>query len=265
MFKTGDGWRERQFWSEVIAYELSKLCGINVPPCFVAFSPDRTKVGALSEIFLGYPNEDAEVRLIHGADLVRLTTPNYDDKQGRPHTFRHNVRICRTLGVRDAPGHWAAMLAFDALIGNTDRHPENWGILRQIGRDPFRHWIAPVYDNGTSLGYETHDEKLQYEMTPDRVERFIRRGTHHVQMRAADRKGGGHFDVCKAFFEEFPETVAVVRKLLDFNLAEVDGLLQWCTEFRVAPAFSRDRAQYVSRLIKSRKQRLDALLTGATT
>src|ERR1700712_5724858 len=36
LFKTTHGWREQQLWSEVIAYEFSKLCGIEVPPCFAA-------------------------------------------------------------------------------------------------------------------------------------------------------------------------------------------------------------------------------------
>lgn len=37
---------------------------------------------------------------------------------------------------------------FDALTGNTDRHPENWAVYWASSRS-----LAPSYDHGTSLGF----------------------------------------------------------------------------------------------------------------
>jgi hypothetical protein len=50
-------------------------------------------------------------------------------------------------------------LLFDVLIGNTDRHHENWGImvLRDQGR-PRLH-LAPSFDHASSLGRELADDR----------------------------------------------------------------------------------------------------------
>lgn len=264
MFKTGDGWRVRQFWSEVIAYELSKLCGVDVPPTFVCTEATGPLTGALSEFFIGYEDERAEARLVHGSDLIRRPSESYDEKNGRPHTIRNNVRICRALGVVNAPFTWGAMLAFDALIGNTDRHPENWGLLWYVksGRDRYR--LAPVYDNGTSLGYEKDEAQVIADCTPTRLGRYVDRGTHHVQLRTTDRGGGGHLEVCAAFLEEFPEAATAMRSVVNFPLAEVRELLHWCEGFDVAPRFSRERSEFVYRLIEMRKERLERVVGGGT-
>jgi hypothetical protein len=42
---------------------------------------------------------------------------------------------------------FAGYLTFDALISNTDRHHENWAVIRTIRR------LAPTYDHGASLGF----------------------------------------------------------------------------------------------------------------
>jgi hypothetical protein len=52
----------------------------------------------------------------------------------------------------------ADYLVLDALIGNTDRHHENWGILVKrtpTGRSGI---IAPTFDHASSLGRELLDD-----------------------------------------------------------------------------------------------------------
>jgi hypothetical protein len=40
---------------------------------------------------------------------------------------------------------------FDALIGNTDRHHENWGLINNER-------LSPLYDNGISLGWRIEEK-----------------------------------------------------------------------------------------------------------
>lgn len=51
------------------------------------------------------------------------------------------------------------MVLFDALIGNSDRHPSNWGVIYTV--DTFKGFyttFSPLYDNGSSLcAYEDSD------------------------------------------------------------------------------------------------------------
>jgi len=262
MFKSGDDWRARQFWSEVIAYELSKLCGVYVPPAFVAVGPDNQTTGCLLELFFGYQDEPSEARLVHGSDLLSRVTPNYDDKTGRPHTFTGNVRICRGSGVKDTMKNWASLIAFDALIGNTDRHPENWGLLRHLDGGASKLVFAPLYDNGTSLGYNVREEDLGKESTPERLTRFINRGTHHVQIATADKRGAGHIALCKAFADEYDGAREVMLRVVDFDPSGVAEILNWCGGFDVEPRFTPERAAYVGQLLESRRRAIIAVLEG---
>ena len=45
----------------------------------------------------------------------------------------------------------------DAVIGNTDRHHENWGILRKQVGDRWQGRVAPTFDHASSLGRELRD------------------------------------------------------------------------------------------------------------
>lgn len=43
------------------------------------------------------------------------------------------------------------MIAFDALVGNNDRHFYNWGVIDTIKRSKKRPKFAPIYDSARGL------------------------------------------------------------------------------------------------------------------
>jgi hypothetical protein len=53
---------------------------------------------------------------------------------------------------------------FDALIGNTDRHHENWGLI--IGPSPTgsKTWLAPTFDHASSLGRNEREQRMLERM-----------------------------------------------------------------------------------------------------
>jgi hypothetical protein len=74
---------------------------------------------------------------------------------------------------------WGRALPFDALIGNTDPHTENWGVLvrRQDGA-PLKFESRATIRQRCSLGYERSDSALSELMAPARLTAYIKRGTH---------------------------------------------------------------------------------------
>lgn len=65
------------------------------------------------------------------------------------------------------------MVLFDAWIGNGDRHPANWGIIRSFSGSET---LAPIYDTAACLGVELHDAAplLQTQQRCDvRLEKYI--------------------------------------------------------------------------------------------
>ena len=103
--------------------------------------------------------------------------------------------------------YWAKTLAFDALIGNTDRHQDNWGIIET----PIRHGapkmrISPVFDNGTSMGHEIFPHRFEYYSHNENIKKYVLKGQHHMKWTRDDISGTGHLEMLKKIIEVYPET-----------------------------------------------------------
>jgi serine/threonine protein kinase HipA of HipAB toxin-antitoxin module len=63
---------------------------------------------------------------VHAIERLQGLGYPIDFKRG---SLKDNVTLCRQHGIANWRTWWARTLAFDAIIGNTDRHTENWGFL----------------------------------------------------------------------------------------------------------------------------------------
>ena len=258
LFKTPEGWQSHQIWSELIAYEIAQLTGLDVPRCHIGFDSRSGEIGALIEFFYGYPGEHSPARFIHASDLLRLT----NDRSDRPHGVRLNIWLCKRLGLVDVENWWAKVLAFDALIGNTDRHPENWGFLvRSEGAEP-QFAFAPAFDNATSLGYEITQARLPAMSEARQLEAYVNRGTHHCSWDPSDTHGSKHLELCGKLLDAHPEAANAMQELVDFSADDVAAVLQRCAGYDVTTPFTPERANFVGRLIENRRIKLAALCGG---
>jgi hypothetical protein len=149
LFKEPGGSRAQQIWSEVIAYELSRDLRLTVPPAFLAEGPGNGSPGVLIEFFYGYKFEN-EKRFEHAIEHLQARGFPIDFRRG---SLKDNITLCRMHAVPEWRSWWARTLAFDAVIGNVDRHTENWGFLIEPEASKPIFTLAPAFDNGTSLGY----------------------------------------------------------------------------------------------------------------
>jgi hypothetical protein len=259
LFKIASGWQAYQSWSEVIAYEIGKIVGLSVPPAFIALDARTGEMGVLVEFFYGYPGDATPPQFVHGSDLLQRLHPTtaFDPKLGRPHSVRTNLVVCRTLGVSDPIMWWGRTFTFDALIGNTDRHPENWGFL--ISRDTpsqVKLEMAPVFDNATSLGYERTDKSLEPPWSEDRVQKYIGKGTHHCGWLPDQRRGSLHLELCDQFKKTYSTASAEMKNVIRLADSEIDQILDWCTKFDVPTRVNGARAEFVCNLLKDRRDAL---------
>jgi hypothetical protein len=115
-----------EFWSEIIAYEIGKMVRLNILRYDVAYFNDE--IGCISESMI---NPDKE-ELIEGGKLLQSfdNTFSPEDKSLRAqYTFQ---LIDGALQFLKLDGHIDKILeiiVFDALIGNGDRHQENWAFI----------------------------------------------------------------------------------------------------------------------------------------
>lgn len=93
------------------------------------------------------------------------------------------------LFVRNAADTFIGYLLLDALVGNTDRHHENWGVIRLP--DGTVH-LAPTFDHASSLGRNLLDEERAERLrTKDHnrtVEAFASRAASALYHAETDRK-----------------------------------------------------------------------------
>src|SRR5690606_14933665 len=92
-------------------------------------------------------------------------------------------------------------LVLDAVIGNTDRHHENWGILRKKTGTGYVGYLAPSFDHASSLGRELHDEfskKNRYRILEELgIESYAKKAPGAVFWEEGVRHGPSPRDLVK--------------------------------------------------------------------
>jgi len=131
-------------WAEKVAAEIAKAIGIRAATVELA-----QYAGRRGSISLNFVDVDAGGALVHGNEILALQVTGYDKGkmfQQSDHTLE-NIRIAiqGLFGQVADPilTELAGYLVLDALIGNTDRHHENWGLVVQVQRgDDVNHKIG---------------------------------------------------------------------------------------------------------------------------
>lgn len=96
---------------------------------------------------------DANTELVPAARISSVIDRRNDER-----FYDHYVRACDSMGVDITPS-LDRMIVLDYLIVNTDRHRNNFGIIRNADT---LEWIgaAPLFDNGTSLMHDVLTEDI---------------------------------------------------------------------------------------------------------
>lgn len=254
LFKHSSPRYPAQFWCEVIAYRVGCLMGIPVPPAYAAWNSSNRQSAALIEWFY---RRDQEVLYESGTVHMKRMIPDFDVKKGRQHNIESVLTILAGIDKRMIQG-MARILVFDALIGNTDRHQENWGILWR--GQPQRPELAPAFDNGTSLGHEIMEAKLaNFLSDPARMAHYIEKGRHHIRW-SADGEQCLHFELVAWLLNRYPELRQNLSKCLEFDMDTLINFLNTLQYFTVPDPLAPERIQFIERLLRCRKERLHSVL-----
>jgi len=147
--------------SEKIAMEIAKLVDIECMKVDIGKYDNR--VGSLSYRI----NKDGE-NLIEGIQLINKYYPNYN-----PETLFDDINkeyyslemILNSLKDYDFQREFLKIPVFDFLIGNTDRHQNNWAILQKD--EDVR--LCTLYDNGSSLCCYVTESNIDNYLGNDKV------------------------------------------------------------------------------------------------
>lgn len=131
-----DGARESM--NEVLASKLHEEQGL-FPAVNYSLFQLEDNYGCISKNFT---SEDLE--FVPGIDIIMS-----EKKRNDTSYYEHFINICEKNGI-DVRPFMEYQIAADFILTNTDRHLENFGILRNPDTGVFV-GMAPIYDNGNSM------------------------------------------------------------------------------------------------------------------
>ena len=217
-----------QHWAEKIAEEVAKQLEIRCAE--VELAQCMGEAGSATKSFLR-----KELDLEHGNQLLADCVPGYDKWEKfrqSEHTltniFASMDHIFRAPDeAQRAKIQLADYVVLDALIGNTDRHHENWGILKQHREGKWIGGVAPTFDHASSLGRELRDERRQMLLQENRVGDYAEKGRGAIYLSERDKRGPSPLQLVRhaavAHTDYFSPALARLKKLDESALL---GLIQ---------------------------------------
>ncbi len=268
LFKRSSPRYPEQFWAEILAYRLGARMNIDVPPAYVAYDSKEKQSGALIEWFL-YPLGSANMEVyIPGGDYCQQYIPNFDRKKGKQHNFETIAQIFTDLHKKyslftaDWKNYWAKTFVFDALIGNTDRHQDNWATIATLAYEDNKTPIlkkmrpSPVFDNGTSMGHEIFPDKFAHFQDNNQLKKYVSKGWHHMKW-SIDNPQISHLEMLQKLINQYPETRQTMLDCL--NRLKTDTFKTILNELiacDVPIRLSTERATFMLKLFEYRHQHL---------
>jgi len=113
-----------EFWAEIISSKIGQHLGFNVLDYNIGIV--GVTLGCICESMIDQTSEELE----HGVNLLKESVPNFKLTE-RPQIGFDEVEI----SFKNYDGFindFIEILVFDAIIGNQDRHSENWAIIRSL-------------------------------------------------------------------------------------------------------------------------------------
>ena len=270
LFKRSKSWYPDQFWGEVIAYRVGCLMGLSVPPAFAAFNSATGHSAALIEWFY----RDGDEQFVLGGEFMQRVRSGFDRARGLQHNLIDIEKLMRALLNAGAVTQnwrqwWAEALLFDALIGNTDRHQDNWGLIfdavrrRSTTLDTCR--LSPLFDNGTSLGHERFPAQVG-SWSDARLDKYIGDGKHHVKSALAPAVViEGHVPLLRYVLEHWQHYIdrESLKARIAFSGTELTDCFSDLQQIHVPVQLSSDRIRFVRRLLLRRHSILNEVLSAS--
>ena len=236
--------------SEKIAQEVADL--IKVPCARIQLAEFRTIRGTISRD-IQLPGEV----LVHGNEVIAGRVMGYDRSKKRhtsDHTFE-NIRkailgVCKGRCEEDL-NQFAGFLVLDALVGNTDRHHENWALLRRESLQGVDYRLAPSFDHASSLGRELKDERRLLLLQRNRLDEYIHRGPGAVYLAVLGEKAISPVELVQRLVVSFPDCFRPwLRSLEGVTTEAVEAILS-----RVPVGWMSDQQrQFAASLMKRARE-----------
>ncbi|MBB6275402.1 HipA domain-containing protein [Porphyromonas circumdentaria] len=206
-----------EFWSEIVASKIGKALGFSVADYNLGIITSEGKVQTVGALVESVHALDEE--LVSGYSLIVQYYPLFSHTYKEEHRLELILRTLKSHGLEKESKRVFECMLFDAIIGNTDRHSENWAFIitdsfsrflknleeasegenAKSGEQEKPFWdkidwvikklisalmrFSPLYDNGSSLGREIVEDKIvRMVHDSEAMEKYILSGKPDIRV-----------------------------------------------------------------------------------
>ena len=222
LIKGGSNLERQQPFNEIIASKIMDRLNIYHVPYDLIWEDDEPY--SICDDFV-----TRETELVSAWRIMQT-----QKKDNSTSLYQHFLNCCKALDAPDIVPSLDQMLVLDYIIANEDRHLNNFGLLRNAET---LEWLgfAPIYDSGSSLGYNSLIPQI-------RAEKNI---------------------ACKPFKKRHDEQIKLVSSFdwIDFSkLKDVDDIIQEVfMDQRSQELIGEDRQEAIVQMVKRHIETLYAL------
>ncbi len=148
------------------------------------------------------------------------------------------------------------MIAFDAIVGNNDRHFYNWGVINTIKKGGKAPKFAPIYDSARGLSWNESEESIvkhhtHHKQNGQKIVNYIEQAKPRISIEEdSDINHFGLISFVKSIKEEYAE---IISKLIS---EEQEKRVLKMLERDVFKHFSNERREMISLVLKKRFEQL---------
>lgn len=190
--------------------------------------PDEEQI-VIGEVHVPVPTDpigDEETQFIAGCDVLAWHDDQYNVEARfgqRDHNVDNIINALKsfTSDMNARGDQWpvlkqlASYALLDGLVGNTDRHHENWELQLDFRGDRLFISAAPSYDHASSLGRELSDEARQRILDNANVLRYLRRGRGGVYLDRNQKRGPSPLTLALELRERWSEYTSETLSAID--------------------------------------------------
>jgi hypothetical protein len=252
-----------QFWGEIIAYRFGCVIGVEVPPAHIGLSKTYEEGVDTYAALIEWFYDDRDEGYVAGGQYMEAYIEDFNRLKGEKHNFE-TIRKILNNSQRWLK-YWAGVLVFDTLIGNIDRHQDNWGLIeKRVQKARTDYHSSPAFDNGTALGYEILEQNIDKFEEANRLQSYLTHkcARHHMKWSLDEEKQLSFYEFMKKFAVEFPGTKHIIAQHLSFDYQQVEEVLAPLVGAVSDPEYklTRKRLDFVLKLIFGRKRILEETL-----
>jgi hypothetical protein len=192
-----------EHWAEKLCYEFSTV--LKFPRAVVDLAERSGRIGSLSHFFV-----DKEGGFSH-YDGGKYFPSDYDRQTNKGYNFQLIRDVLNRFPEYNLIDGILQIMVFDALVGQGDRHQDNWGISRSETEDKM--FISPMYDNSACLGRDQTDQKaLALTESNEALLAFVNRSKSKIGWN--ETRNAKHFVLIDELLRQYPiQMIAYLKQL----------------------------------------------------